>query len=52
MGEAVTGLAPGAHVIGAGVGGGAFAEYVVLPAVAVGAGASRAGPTSRRWAWS
>ncbi|MFL6075775.1 MAG: zinc-binding dehydrogenase [Mycobacteriales bacterium] len=31
-GEGVTGLAPGAHVIGAGIGGGAFAEYMVLPA--------------------
>ncbi|HEY1642963.1 MAG TPA: NADPH:quinone oxidoreductase family protein [Streptosporangiaceae bacterium] len=34
-GEAVTGLEPGARVIGAGIGSGAFAEYMVLPAVAV-----------------
>ncbi len=34
VGEAVTGLATGAHVIGAGIGGGAFAEYMVLPAQA------------------
>jgi NADPH2:quinone reductase len=33
-GEAVTGLEPGARVIGAGIGGGAFAEYMVLPAAA------------------
>ncbi|MEU4221302.1 zinc-binding dehydrogenase [Actinoplanes sp. NPDC026623] len=31
-GEGVTGLEPGAHVIGAAVAGGAFAEYLVLPA--------------------
>ncbi len=30
----MTGLEPGAHVIGVGIGGGAFAEYMVLPAVA------------------
>src|SRR6185437_10630491 len=35
VGEAVTGLEPGARVIGAGVGCGAFAEYTALPAVAV-----------------
>jgi NADPH:quinone reductase-like Zn-dependent oxidoreductase len=34
-GEAVTGLEPGARVIGAGIGCGAFAEYTVLPAIAV-----------------
>ena len=34
VGEAVTGLEPGAHVIGAGIGGGAFAEYMVLAAAA------------------
>ena len=34
MGEAVTGLEPGARVIGAGIGCGAFAEYTVLPAAA------------------
>ena len=34
MGEAVTGLVPGAHVIGANIGGGAFAEYMVLAAAA------------------
>jgi NADPH2:quinone reductase len=33
-GEAVTGLEPGAHVIGVGITGGAFAEYMVLPAAA------------------
>ncbi|GIF50973.1 NADPH2:quinone reductase [Asanoa ferruginea] len=32
VGAGVTGLAPGAHVIGVGVRGGAFAEYLVLPA--------------------
>jgi NADPH:quinone reductase len=30
----VTGLAPGAHVVGVGIKGGAFAEYMVLPAAA------------------
>jgi NADPH:quinone reductase len=30
----VTGPEPGAHVIGVGIGGGAFAEYMVLPAAA------------------
>ena len=34
VGEGVTGLEPGAHVIGVGIGGGAFAEYMVLPAAA------------------
>ena len=34
-GEAVTGLEPGASVIGVGIGCGAFAEYTVVPAVAV-----------------
>ncbi|MGH3174907.1 MAG: alcohol dehydrogenase catalytic domain-containing protein, partial [Streptosporangiaceae bacterium] len=34
-GEAVTGLEPGARVIGVSVGCGAFAEYTALPAVAV-----------------
>ncbi|MEU4237504.1 NADPH:quinone oxidoreductase family protein [Actinoplanes sp. NPDC026619] len=34
VGAGVTGLAPGAHVIGASVAGGAFAEYLVLPAAA------------------
>jgi NADPH:quinone reductase len=34
MGQAVTGLEPGARVIGVGMGGGAFAEYMVLPAAA------------------
>jgi len=34
VGPGVTGLAPGAHVIGANIAGGAFAEYLVLPAVA------------------
>jgi NADPH:quinone reductase len=33
-GEAVTGPELGSHVIGAGMGGGAFAEYMVLPAAA------------------
>jgi NADPH2:quinone reductase len=33
-GEGVTGLQPGAHVIGARIGGGAFAEYMVLAAAA------------------
>ncbi|MGI5324196.1 NADPH:quinone oxidoreductase family protein [Actinomadura nitritigenes] len=32
VGEGVTGPEPGAHVIGVGIGGGAFAEYMVLPA--------------------
>src|SRR6185437_8644572 len=32
VGKGVTGLQPGAHVIGVGVHGGAFAEYMVLPA--------------------
>jgi NADPH:quinone reductase len=35
VGAAVTGLEPGARVIGVGMGGGAFAEYMVLPAAAV-----------------
>jgi NADPH2:quinone reductase len=34
-GEAVTGLEPGARVIGVGIGCGAFAEYTALPAAAV-----------------
>src|SRR5262245_20373174 len=34
-GEAVTGLEPGARVIGAGIGCGAFAEYTALPAATV-----------------
>ena len=34
VGEGVTDLAPGAHVIGVGISGGAFAEYMVLPAAA------------------
>ncbi|HEX4658746.1 MAG TPA: zinc-binding dehydrogenase, partial [Streptosporangiaceae bacterium] len=34
VGEAVTGLESGARVIGVGIGGGAFAEYMVLPAAA------------------
>ena len=50
VGEGVSGLEPGAHVIGVGIGGGAFAEYMVLPAAAV-VPCRRAGPTSRRWAW-
>ncbi|MGD0065502.1 MAG: zinc-binding dehydrogenase [Streptosporangiaceae bacterium] len=35
VGETVTGLAPGARVIGVGIGCGAFAEYTALPAAAV-----------------
>ncbi|HEY3975753.1 MAG TPA: zinc-binding dehydrogenase [Streptosporangiaceae bacterium] len=35
VGETVAGLEPGARLIGAGVGCGAFAEYAVLPAAAV-----------------
>jgi NADPH2:quinone reductase len=34
VGEGVTGLEPGAHVIGVSINGGAFAEYMVLPAAA------------------
>ena len=34
VGEGVTDPQPGAHVIGVGIGGGAFAEYMVLPAAA------------------
>lgn len=34
VGEGVTHLAPGAHVVGVTIGGGAFAEYMVLPAAA------------------
>ena len=34
VGEAVTGLAIGAHVVGVGIGGGAFAEYMALPVAA------------------
>ncbi|WP_433303769.1 NADPH:quinone oxidoreductase family protein [Actinoplanes sp. CA-030573] len=34
VGEGVTGIRPGAHVIGAAIGGGAFAERMVLPAAA------------------
>src|SRR5262249_24488600 len=52
VGEGVIDLAAGAHVIGAGIGGGAFAQYVVLPAAAAGPPPGRAGPTSRGWAWS
>ncbi len=34
VGEGVTDLEPGAHVIGVAINGGAFAEYLVLPAAA------------------
>ncbi len=34
VGEGVTDLQPGAHVIGVAINGGAFAEYLVLPAAA------------------
>jgi NADPH2:quinone reductase len=34
VGEGVTGLEPGTHVVGVGIDGGAFAESMVLPAVA------------------
>jgi len=34
VGAGVTNLEPGAHVIGVGIGGGAFAEYLALPAQA------------------
>jgi NADPH2:quinone reductase len=34
VGEGVSDLEPGAHVVGVGIGGGAFAEYMVLPAAA------------------
>src|SRR4051794_28397612 len=34
VGEGVTDLEPGVHVVGVGIGGGAFAEYMVLPAAA------------------
>jgi NADPH2:quinone reductase len=34
VGEGVTGLEPGAHVVGVAIGGGAFAEYMLLPAPA------------------
>lgn len=34
VGEGVTDLEPGAHVIGVGIKGGAFAEYMLLPAAA------------------
>jgi NADPH:quinone reductase len=35
VGDGVTGLEPGARVIGVGIGCGAFAEYTAIPAVAV-----------------
>src|SRR4051812_37293995 len=48
VGEGVTGLEPGAHVVGVGIGGGAFAEYMVLPAAAAvpvpAGGGARQGP--------
>ena len=34
VGDGVTDVEPGDHVIGVGIGGGAFAEYMVLPAAA------------------
>lgn len=34
LGDGVAGLAPGAHVVGVGIAGGAFAEYMVLSAAA------------------
>jgi NADPH2:quinone reductase len=34
VGEGVTDVEPGAHVVGVGITGGAFAEYMVLPAAA------------------
>ncbi|WP_028923611.1 zinc-binding dehydrogenase [Pseudonocardia acaciae] len=37
VGEGVTGLEPGAHVIGVGITGGAFAEYMALPSAAAAA---------------
>src|ERR1700760_4340740 len=43
VGEGVTGLAPGVHVIGVSIGGGAFADYLVLPAAAAGAVAAGSG---------
>lgn len=43
VGGGVTGLEPGAHVIGVAITGGAFAEYLVLPAVA-------AAPVPAGWA--
>ncbi len=42
VGERVTGIEPGAHVIGIAITGGAFAEYLVLPAAA-------AVPVPRGW---
>jgi NADPH2:quinone reductase len=51
VGEGVTDLEPGVHVVGVGIGGGAFAEYMVLPAVAsspLGCSA-RASPRPMRW---
>lgn len=33
VGDGVSGVEPGAHVIGVGIAGGAFAEYMVLPAM-------------------
>ncbi|MFI6928627.1 zinc-binding dehydrogenase [Nonomuraea spiralis] len=35
VGVGVTGLEPGARIVGVAIAGGAFAEYIVLPAVAV-----------------
>ncbi|MEU4623125.1 NADPH:quinone oxidoreductase family protein [Actinoplanes sp. NPDC023801] len=35
VGEGVAGLEPGTHVIGVGITGGAFAEYMLLPAASV-----------------
>jgi NADPH:quinone reductase len=43
VGDAVSGLEPGAHVIGPDIGGGAFAEYMVLAAAA-------AAPVPAGWA--
>ena len=51
IGDAVTGMEPGARVVGVGIGGGAFAEYMVLPAAAA-LPVPRAGQTSRRWDYS
>jgi NADPH:quinone reductase len=51
VGEGVTNLEPGAHVIGVGIGGGASPSTWCCLRLRRSA-CLRAGPTSRRWAWS
>jgi len=50
VGKEVTGIAPGAHIIGTAIKGGAFAEFTVLPAAAA-LSVPQGGPMNRRSVW-